>query len=63
MKHTDDFGIKCSEMRILPYGGDGNILVSKQSYEKEMKWRKERIKNGVPFELPAWESLKIYTEN
>lgn len=63
LKFTDDHGIKCSEMRYLPYGGDGNILVSKQSYDKEIKWRKEHIKNGVEFESPAWEALKVYTED
>lgn len=62
LKFTDDHGIKCSEMRFLPYGGDGNILVSRASYDKEIKWRKERIENGVPFELPAWETLKIFGE-
>jgi hypothetical protein len=63
MQFTDDHGIKCSEMRFLPYSSDGNILVSKASYDKEMRYRRERIKEGVHYELPAWETLKIYTEN
>lgn len=57
---TDDFGVKCSEMRLLPYSADGNILVSRQSFEKEMRYRREEIKKGREFYLPAWESLKIY---
>jgi hypothetical protein len=57
---TDDFGVKCSEMRYLPYSADGNILVSKQSYQKEMRYRREEIEKGREFLLPKWESLKIY---
>lgn len=57
---TDDFNIECFEMRYLPYSADGNILVSKQSYEKEMAYRREEIKNGRKFLLPKWESLKVY---
>ena len=58
MKFTDDHGIPCDEMRILPYSIDGNIHVSRKSYEKEMTFRRERIKQGVPYELPKWEDLK-----
>jgi hypothetical protein len=57
---TDDFGVKCSEMRYLPYCDQGNILVSKQSYEREMLYRRAEIKQGREFLLPKWEDLKIY---
>jgi len=43
---TDDFGVKCFEMRYLPYSSDGNILVSQQSFEKEMRYRRGEIKKG-----------------
>jgi hypothetical protein len=60
--YTDDYNVMCSEMRLLPYSSDGNILVSRKSYEKEMEYRRAEIKQGRPYELPSWESLKIYSE-
>lgn len=56
----DDLGFESVEIRILPTGGGGNILVGRQGYEKEMAFRRERIKAGVPFDLPKWEDLEIY---
>ena len=56
----DDYGILCYERRLLPYGGGGNIIVGEESYKKEMAFRRERIKAGVPFDLPSWKSLKVY---
>ena len=56
----DDFGNECREVRKLPYGGPGNILCGKAGYDREMTFRRERIKAGVPFDLPSWESLKVY---
>jgi len=58
---TDDWGINCHEMRYLPTGGGGNILCSLQSFNKEIEFRKSRIKTGVNYELPKWEDLKIYS--
>ena len=60
MKYTDDHDKHCDEMRLLPYGGDGNIIVGFNSYQNEMKYRREKIKRGIHFDLPTWESLKIY---
>lgn len=57
---TDDFGRKCSELRLMPYGGDGNILVGRASYNKEIEHRKEEIKKGREFKLPSWDSLKVH---
>jgi hypothetical protein len=62
MKFTDDHGIKCNEMRKLRYCSDGYIHVSKQSFEKEMRYRRDRIKEGVEYEFPKWEELEIYEE-
>ena len=50
------------EVRLLPYGGGGNIITCFGHYIKEMAFRKERIAAGVDFDLPTWESLKIYGE-
>lgn len=60
MKYTDDHNIPCDEMRVLPYSSDGNILVSRASYIKEMRFRREQNSKGIPFDLPSWESLKVY---
>lgn len=57
---TDDFGRKCSELRLMPYSGGGNILVGRASYEREIQYRKEEIAKGRAFNLPTWDSLKIY---
>lgn len=57
---TDDHGDECREVRILPIGGGGNILCGRRGYEREMRFRRDRIKDGVPFDLPSWDSLKVY---
>jgi len=58
---TDDHNRKCSEIRKLPYGNSGgNMLVGRVSYEKEMEYRRGEIKLGRAYELPSWDSLKIY---
>ena len=49
------------EVRILPYGGGGNLIVCRAHYEAEMRFRRERIAAGVTFELPEWESLEVYS--
>lgn len=56
----DDHGIPSAEIRVLPTGGSGNALVGRRGYEKEMTFRRERIRAGVPFDLPTWESLRVY---
>ena len=48
------------EVRLLPYGlpgiTEGNIIICKLHYVREMKYRTEM---GWE-EKPSWESLKIY---
>ena len=56
----DDFGFACAEVRKLPYGGGGNILCGAQGYMQEMKFRRERIAQGVPYDLPKWADLEVY---
>lgn len=58
----DDFGDIVTEARVLPSGGS-NIICGKRGYNREMSFRRERNKtlhDGAKFDLPAWESLKIY---
>jgi hypothetical protein len=63
-KMLDDHGILSSEIRLLPYGSPdqgGNICVGRESYNKEINFRKERNKTvATPFPLPEWDSLKLY---
>lgn len=40
----DDYGYECKELRVLPCGGDSNILCSKVGYDREILYRKERNK-------------------
>jgi hypothetical protein len=59
----DDAGISCLERRVLPLAGDANLIVGRVTYEKEMEFRRDRIRAGVPFDLPSWDSLKKYETN
>src|SRR5215510_726538 len=49
------------EVRVLPYGGGGNLILCQACYEHEINWRKERNREvASPFGLPTWESLRVY---
>lgn len=48
------------EVRTLPVGGGGNAILCRHCYSREMEFRRERISEGVDFDLPLWESLKVY---
>lgn len=50
------------ETRLLPYGGGGNLICCRRHYEAEMRFRRARIAAGVPFDLPAWETLTTYAQ-
>jgi len=49
------------EVRLLPVGGSGNAILCNDCFNHEMRFRRERIKEGVEFDLPRWEDLKIYS--
>jgi hypothetical protein len=58
-------GDKCSpfgskQVRWLPTGGGANAIYCKLCYLHEIEFRKYRISQGVPYELPKWEDLEIY---
>lgn len=60
---TDDYGYTCMELRVLPLNGDGNILVSRQGLERELKHRIEinaKLADSCKWKLPAWEDLRVY---
>lgn len=50
------------EVRILPYGGGGNIICCHACYLNEMKYRRGRNRDlgREAFELPTWEDLEVY---
>ena len=50
------------EVRLLPTGGDGNMIYCRACYEHEMSYRRERNRDMgyAAFELPKWEDLKVY---
>lgn len=52
-----------SEVRVLPYGGGGNLTLCRACFDHEMRFR--RLVNGMyqdrmPFETPEWDSLRVY---
>ena len=60
-------GDKCrkesGEVRLLPLGGGANGILCRACYEYEMAYRGDRnaeLSKGCQFDLPAWESLKVY---
>lgn len=60
---TDDYGLECKEIRVLPLGGEGNILCSYQGYLREIKYRIERNKElaeSCRFDTPKWDDLAVY---
>jgi hypothetical protein len=51
------------EVRILPTGPHSNAILCSQCYIRELAWRRERNKDLAPdvrFDLPTWDSLKVY---
>ena len=51
------------DVRVLPTGGDGNMILCRNCYEREIRYRVDRnreLGDFAKFALPAWEALKIY---
>ena len=52
-------------VRLVPYPG-GNLILCRDCFAYEMRWRKERNRElgaATSFDLPSWESLQIYGED
>lgn len=52
-------------VRVLPYGGDGNLILCHSCYMREMQYRRERnreLGQDCKFKLPAWNDLRVYGE-
>lgn len=55
--------IMAGEVRVLPTGGDSNAILCKLCFNREIAFRKERnreLSKDCQFQLPAWDSLKVY---
>jgi hypothetical protein len=51
------------DIRVLPIGGDSNLLVCHYCFVREIDYRIERnrgLSNECKFDLPSWKNLKIY---
>jgi hypothetical protein len=52
------------ECRLLPTGGDSNMIVCRYHYRKELRYRLYRTLNdGTEWQFPAWHTLKIYDDH
>jgi hypothetical protein len=51
------------EVRVLPIGSDSNAILCKSCFMHEMRFRHDRNKElsfDCKFDIPKWESLKVY---
>jgi hypothetical protein len=49
------------ELRVLPYSGDGNLILCRDCFNAEIHYRTVRNPQvWKPFSLPKWESLRVY---
>lgn len=70
MQNPDCQGGVClsnkGEVRVLPAGGDANMILCRPCFFHEIAYRKERNKQlgkDCQFRLPSWDSLKVYETN
>ena len=65
-KNPDCQGILCiqhSEVRVLPAGGAGNLILCKTCFISEIAYRHKRnigLEEWAKFETPDWDDLKPY---
>jgi len=67
MKNWNCDNDKClsatGEVRVLPTGGQGNLILCRACFLHELRYRQERnraLSVDCQFELPTWDSLKVY---
>jgi len=51
------------EVRVMPTGGDGNLILCRHCWNREVEYRRDRNKalgDFAKFALPTWESGKVY---
>lgn len=52
-------------VRVLPYGGGGNLILCRACYLHEIQFRRERNRElaaDCRYDLPGWDVLKAYGE-
>jgi hypothetical protein len=49
-----------SEVRVLPYGGVSDRVLCFACFLYEVNYRRDEIRYGREFELPAWRDLELY---
>lgn len=51
-----------SEVRVLPTGGDGNMIICRSCFRYEMAYRTQRKREtgSNNWHIVTWESLKVY---
>ena len=69
MKNPNCDNDKCTdpkgEVRVLPTGEQGNAILCRDCFRHELRFRVERnreLGEGCKFDLPTWDSLKVYKE-
>lgn len=51
------------EVRILPLGGGANLTLCLNCFNHEMRYRRDRIKEGADpesFKVKQWSELRVY---
>ena len=52
------------EVRVMPCGGDSNLILCRSCWYAELAYRidrhKEQAGTGLKTALPAWETAKVY---
>jgi len=55
--HTD------GDVRVMPTGGDGNLILCRQCWENELAYRRDRNRSlgaFAQFDIIAWNDAKVY---
>jgi hypothetical protein len=63
--HPENRCLPLGEVRVLPAGGDSNMILCFNCFRHEMAFRKEQnqeLTKDSQFEIPSWDSLKVYGE-
>ena len=59
-------GSHCSsetaEVRVLPYGEGSHLILCYACFRYEWNYRRDEIRYGRQFELPAWSDLEPYDQ-
>lgn len=65
MKNPNCENVHCTaergEVRLLPAGGGGNMILCRACFNHELNYRHGRnVIGGGQWDLPRWEDLKVY---